>query len=236
MQGILLVNKPIGWTSFDVVAIIRKIIAKEQKVKPSLVKVGHAGTLDPLATGLLIILIGKKYTKLAANFTKLNKEYIFEMKLGETTASADRETKPQFYSNYRPSKAEIEQVLKSLIGKMMQQPPIFSAVKINGQRAYKLARAGQDFDLKKRPITIYNLELISYKYPMLKLNTVVSSGTYIRALVTDIGDQLKTGGYMTTLVRTKIGDLNLSDSQSPVSLSYSQLNSHLIQVDSQSLL
>jgi tRNA pseudouridine55 synthase len=227
MQGILLVNKPIGWTSFDVVALVRKIIAIEQKVKPAQIKVGHTGTLDPLAEGLLVLLIGKKYTRLAEKFTKLDKEYLANIKLGEVTDSGDSETEPKFYSSYQPSKQEIEETLKKFIGQSNQKPPIYSAIKVNGQRAYKAARSGQKIELKPRQITIYEIKLLEYRYPVLNIKAKVSSGTYIRSLVEDIGKNLGSGGYMTGLKRTEVGEFKLSDSISADDINYQKINSNL---------
>ncbi|MHB1864928.1 MAG: tRNA pseudouridine(55) synthase TruB [Candidatus Saccharimonadales bacterium] len=227
MKGLLLVNKDVGWTSFDVVSYVRKIIASEQKLKPAQIKVGHAGTLDPLATGLLLLLIGKEYTKKANQFSKLDKDYLVDIKLGEITPSGDLETNPTLYSKYKPSNKEVEQTLKALEGKIMQLPPIFSALKINGQRAYKLARAGKQAELKPRPVEIYSLKLINYSYPNIKLATQVSSGTYIRSLVVDIGNQLKTGAYMASLSRTRVGKYKLEDALSIKQIDYEQISSHI---------
>ncbi|MEI9913788.1 MAG: tRNA pseudouridine(55) synthase TruB [Candidatus Saccharibacteria bacterium] len=228
MKGILLVDKPVGWTSFDVVGYVRKIIATEQKIKPAQIKVGHAGTLDPLASGLLLLLIGKEYTKKAGDFSKLDKKYLVDIKLGETTESGDRETEPKFYSDYKPTRQEVDQSLKTFEGKSMQMPPIYSALKVNGQRAYKMARQGKTIELKARPVNIYNLELLKYDYPVLKLDTRVSSGTYIRSLVFDLGNSLKSGAYMTDLKRTVIGDFKLEDAVNVEKLDHDQIEAHLI--------
>ncbi len=227
MKGILLVNKPIGWTSFDVVAYVRKLIASAQKVKPAQVKVGHTGTLDPLASGLLVILIGKQYTKLASSFSKQDKEYLVDIKLGETTASGDQETNPEFYSSYIPNEEDIDLVLKSFIGKSTQLPPIYSAIKVNGQRAYMVARQGGKLELQPRPINIYSLKLLKYSYPELKLQAKVSSGTYIRSLAVDLGKQLKTGAYLTGLKRTIVGDFKLEDAINGDKLNYTQITRHV---------
>ncbi|HEY1645956.1 MAG TPA: tRNA pseudouridine(55) synthase TruB [Candidatus Saccharimonadales bacterium] len=228
MQGILLVDKPSAWTSFDVVAYVRKIIASEQKVKPAQIKVGHTGTLDPLATGLLVLLIGKPYTRLATELTKLDKEYLVEMKLGEITESGDSETEVKAYSSYAPTKDEVARALKSFEGESMQLPPVYSAIKVNGQRAYDLARQGKAVELKARPVTIYDIQLTQYDYPMLKFSTRVSSGTYIRSLVVDLGEKLKSGAYMTELRRTSVGDFSLNDSLKVDDLNYDKLAQHLL--------
>ena len=228
MQGVLLVNKPSGWTSFDVVGYVRKTIASEQNLKPSTVKVGHAGTLDPLADGLLIILIGKSYTKMAGDLTKLDKEYQVTLKLGSTTPSGDSETELQQVSNKRPSKNDLLAALKLFTGTISQQPPIYSALKVNGQRAYRLAREGKEVKLQPRSVTIHRIELTDYNYPEVKLTTKVSSGTYIRSLVVDIGQQLTTGAYMSGLTRTSIGNFQLADSLGVEGLDYQTIAERLI--------
>lgn len=228
MEGILLVNKPVSWTSFDVVARVRKIIATEQKVKPAAVKVGHTGTLDPLASGLLILLVGKKYTRLAGDFSKLDKAYVTELFLGSTTLSGDREFTPEKVSDHQPTIEKINQTLKSFTGPILQTPPIYSAIKINGQRAYKLARDGRELKLQPRPVTIYQLSLVKYEYPTLTLKAKVSSGTYIRSLAVDIGQKLQTGAYMNNLIRTRVGKFKLEDSLEVANLTIESIQRSLI--------
>lgn len=228
MQGILLVNKPVNWTSFDVVAVVRRTIAEEIGLKPKNIKVGHTGTLDPLASGLLVLLVGKQYTTLAEKYTKLDKEYIVELRLGEKSESADLETETINISNRKPSLKEISDCINSFVGDIEQVPPVYSAIKVNGQRAYKLARQGKEPELKPRPVKIYKIELISYAYPIIQLKAMVSSGTYIRSLVVDIGDKLKVGAVMTALERTKVGSFNLTDSITPKSLSYSTIEAKIV--------
>ena len=228
MQGILLVNKPVNWTSFDVVAVVRRTIAEEIGLKPKNIKVGHTGTLDPLASGLLVLLVGKQYTTLAEKYTKLDKEYIVELRLGEKSESADLETETINISNRKPSLKEISDCINSFVGDIEQVPPVYSAIKVNGQRAYKLARQGKEPELKPRPVKIYKIELISYAYPIIQLKAMVSSGTYIRSLVVDIGDKLKVGAVMTALERTKVGSFNLTDSITPESLSYSTIEAKIV--------
>lgn len=205
MQGILLADKPAGWTSFDVVNYVRKMVAAVEGKKPKNTKVGHTGTLDPLATGLLVLLIGKEYTRRAGEFSKLDKTYAVTMKLGETSTTADDEGEKTKVSDRQPTEAEIQAALAKFTGEIMQTPPAFSAMKINGQRAYKLARAGKPVELAARPVTIYKTELTDYEYPFVKFSSEVSSGTYIRSLVEDLGQELKTGAYMSALRRTKVG-------------------------------
>ena len=228
MQGILLVDKPIGWTSFDVVNYIRKIIAEDQKVKPTKIKVGHIGTLDPLASGLLVLLVGKEYTTRAAILAKLDKDYEVEMYLGQISATGDSESEPTIVSDRIPTPAELKTALDSFVGHIDQTPPAYSAVKIKGQRAYQLAREGKPVALKPRPVIIYNLKTASYDYPKVLFTTRVSSGTYIRSLVKDIGDKLGVGAYMSGLTRTRIGPFYLIDSLQLEALTVSQITNRLL--------
>lgn len=210
MDGLLLIDKPSGWTSFDVVAKVRGIMKQATGLKKP--KVGHTGTLDPLATGLLVLTLGT-YCKRAQEFSKLNKVYEVTMKLGETSTTGDDEGEKIPGSTYIPSTKEVSDALAAFTGKIMQIPPAYSAIKVNGQRAYKLAREGKPVKLEPRKVTIYEPYNITYSYPEVKFSVKVSSGTYIRSLVQDIGERLKTGGYMTALRRTRVGDFNLSDAQ-----------------------
>lgn len=211
MEEVLLVDKPKGWTSFDVVGKIRSELRKKTGQK---IKVGHAGTLDPLATGLLIILVGKA-TKQQDSFMKQDKTYDVVMRLGETSTTADAEGEKTSVSNYRPAEAEVKAAINMFIGQISQIPPAYSAIKIDGQRAYKLARAGKEVKIEPRTVTIYAIEQMKYEYPTINFTATVSSGTYIRSLVTDIGDVLKTGAYMTDLRRTSIGKYHIQNALSP---------------------
>lgn len=204
-NGLLLIDKPAGWTSHDVVAKIRSLLKKETGQK---VKVGHAGTLDPFATGLLIILIGS-YTKQAAEFLKLDKTYELAMRLGEVSTTGDPEGDKTSVGDIKPTITEVKAALANFTGEIEQTPPAYSAIKINGKRAYKLARLGQKVEIPSRKIKIHQLEMIDYKYPELSLTTTVSSGTYIRSLVEDIGQSLGTGAYCVELRRTAIGDFKV---------------------------
>ena len=208
-EGILLINKPVGWTSFDVVGLIRRKIALSSGVKPRMVKVGHTGTLDPFAQGLLIILVGNKYTKKMPEFLKLDKIYQVNMVLGKNSTTGDPEGEISAVSEKIPEKLEIQDVLKKFVGEIEQTPPIYSAIKIQGVRAYKLARQGKQFDVPSRKIRINSIALIDYEYPEVKFIADVSSGTYIRTLVSDIGKYLATGAYTKELIRTKIGKYSL---------------------------
>ncbi|MBQ3474045.1 tRNA pseudouridine(55) synthase TruB [Candidatus Saccharibacteria bacterium] len=226
---IILVDKPAGISSFGAVARVRRQLTEKFGHK---VKVGHTGTLDPFATGLLILLTGKM-TKKSNEFLKLDKVYEATLRLGYTSTTGDPEGEIQLYSNEggpergsarssagrpwrragrtRPELNTIESTLSSFVGKTKQQVPRFSAVKINGERAYKLARKGKNFETPTREIEIYSIEILEYNYPELKIRTHVSSGTYIRTLAEDIGKKLGTGAYLTSLRRTKIGNYDIKD-------------------------
>jgi len=211
MQGILLVDKPATWTSFDVVNYVRKMVATANGTKPKNTKVGHTGTLDPLATGLLVLLVGKDYTRKAMELTKLDKTYEVTMKLGETSTTGDEEGEKKAVSGTAPTEKAVLEALDAFQGHIMQTPPVYSAMKINGQRAYKLARAGKEVALEARPVTIYKNELKAYKYPFVTFTSEVGSGTYIRSLVEDLGKTLETGAYMSDLRRTRVGQFSLAD-------------------------
>ncbi len=208
LDGLLLIDKPSGWTSFDVVAKVRGIIKRETGLKKP--KVGHTGTLDPLATGLVIVVVGS-YCKRAQEFSKLDKTYEVTMRLGLTSTTGDEEGEKTPVSDHVPSYEEIEDALKQFTGDIMQTPPAFSAMKINGQRAYKLAREGKEVKLEPRPVTIHSLELDDYTYPEVKFTATVSSGTYIRSLTDDLGQVLSTGAYMSALRRTTVGSYSIAE-------------------------
>lgn len=214
MEGILLVDKPSGWTSFDAVNYVRKMVARVEGKKPKNVKVGHAGTLDPLATGLLVLLVGKNYTRRANEFSKLDKTYEVTMKLGFTSSTGDEEGEKLAVSTRKPKASEIELALDKFTGEIMQTPPIYSAMKVNGQRAYKLAREGKPVQLEPRPVTIFKIELKNYSYPLAEFTAEVSSGTYIRSLVEDVGASLGVGAYTKGLRRTSVGNFSINQSTS----------------------
>ncbi len=211
MQGIFLVDKPSGWTSFDVVNYVRRIVATTESKKPKNVKVGHTGTLDPLATGLLVLLIGKNFTKQAPGLTKLGKTYQVTMKLGQTSTTGDEEGEKTAVSDTIPTKTAVTEALEQFTGDIMQTPPAFSAMKINGQRAYKLAREGRAVELEARPVTIHSNQLTNCEYPLVKFTSSVGSGTYIRSLVEDLGKALGTGAYMSDLRRTTVGKFDIKE-------------------------
>jgi tRNA pseudouridine55 synthase len=227
MDGALLIDKPLAWTSFDAVNYVRKIIAESENKHPNQVKVGHCGTLDPLATGLLILLIGN-YTKRASELVKLDKTYYATMKLGETSTTGDAEGEKTVLSDNQPSQSELTSTLKKFTGSILQKPPAFSALKIGGQRAYKLARQGKAVELAARPVTIYKNELISYNYPFVKLLNQVSSGTYIRSLVEDMGRQLETGAYLVALRRTQISSFSIDKALELENLNIESIQNGLI--------
>lgn len=208
-DGILLIDKPAGMTSFGVVARVRRVLSQRAGKK---VKVGHTGTLDPFATGLMILVIGKE-CKNAGHYTKLDKVYQATFNLGVESTTGDPEGEVTKVSDKRPTLAEIQDVLKNFTGEIMQRPPIFSAIKIDGQRAYELARDGKQIELPERPVTVYSLELIDYSYPNLTVKAHVSSGTYIRSLAVDIGKKLETGAYCTVLRRLSISDWSVYDAK-----------------------
>ncbi len=207
MDGILLVDKPKGWTSFDVVAKVRGILKQSGIVKP---KIGHTGTLDPLATGLLVLVVGS-YTKRAGEFSKLDKTYEVTMKLGETSSTGDAEGEKTKISAQQPSELEVKHMVEQFIGEIDQIPPAFSAIKVSGQRAYKLARAGKEVKLEPRKVKINEMTDVKYNYPEVKFIAKVSSGTYIRTLVEDIGKKLGTGAYMNNLRRTQVGEFSINN-------------------------
>ncbi len=213
-DGILLVDKPDGMTSFGVVARVRRVFSEQAGKK---VKVGHTGTLDPFATGLLILCIGKE-TKNAMSYTKLDKVYEATIRLGQTSTTGDPEGDVTDVSDRQPSLDEVKEVVAKFVGEITQRPPIYSAIKVDGHRAYDLARAGKDVEIPTRQVTIHSLEIIEYSYPELKIRTHVSSGTYIRTLAEDIGKALGTGAYCIQLRRTKVADWDVANAQTLASL------------------
>lgn len=248
----MLIDKPVGITSHDVVAKVRHILQQAESSKPKAqscteklsakdfqllatspkVKVGHTGTLDPLASGLMILVLGS-YTKRAQEFSKMDKTYVVELTLGATSATGDAEgpitgypssvaVAPQLRgtgsgqvtgNSKKPSEKEVRKVMGTFIGEISQTPHAHSAVKVGGQRAYKLARAGKDFKIEPRRVKIYSIENIKYDYPKLSFTTEVSSGTYIRSLAEDLGNKLGIGAYVSALKRTAVGKFDIKDSE-----------------------
>lgn len=202
MNGILLVNKSKNKTSFSLVSLLRKLI----KIK----KIGHAGTLDPFASGLMIMLIGREYTQKSILFTNQSKTYYCKIHLGFSTKSFDSETELKHISDKIPTLAEIKEALTHFQGKIKQIPPMFSAKKIKGQRLYTLAR--KNIEIERKPIQVeISTQLIKYTYPYLELNINCSKGTYIRSIANDIGINLCCGAYLHTLIRTRCGSFYLKD-------------------------
>lgn len=209
MDGYLLIDKPVGISSFGVVAKVKRLIRDTTNQK---IKIGHTGTLDPLASGLMILVLGS-YTRRAQEFSKMDKTYVVELTLGSTSATGDGEGPIKAISNKAVAKSEVEKALKSFVGEISQTPHAHSAVKVGGQRAYKLARAGKDFKIEPRRVKIYSIENTKYDYPKLSFTTEVSSGTYIRSLAEDVGSKLGTGAYVSALRRTTVGEFDIKDSQ-----------------------
>lgn len=208
IQDIILIDKPAGLSSFGVVARVRRRLSVEAGKK---VKVGHTGTLDPFATGLLILLANKA-TKLSNQFLKLDKWYEATICLGKTSTTGDPEGEiTDQHVEVIPTFEEVKTVVSKFVGKITQTVPVFSAVKINGQRAYQLARRGEAVSMPTRQIEIYAIEILSYNYPELVIRTHVSSGTYIRTLGEDIGKALGVGAYLTALRRTQVGDYQIKN-------------------------
>ena len=214
MDEMLLIDKPVGLTSFGVVARVRRKLSNKLGKK---VKVGHTGTLDPFASGLMILLTGKE-CKNANHYSKLDKSYRATIYLGKTSTTGDIEGEIKDVSNIIPSKEEVEKVVSEFIGEITQVPPIYSAIKIDGKRAYDLARKDKDFEMPSRKVTIYDIKILSYTYPELVIDTKVSSGTYIRTLASDIGDKLKTGAYTKELRRLTVGKYNVKDAKTLLDL------------------
>jgi tRNA pseudouridine55 synthase len=206
-NGLLLIDKPAGISSFGVVGRVRWALSQVAGKK---VKVGHTGTLDPFATGLMIIVVGD-YCKRASEFSKLDKSYEALVRLGETSTTGDPEGEITPHDGPRPSREQVEQAMAKFRGEITQTPPAYSAIKINGQRAYKLARAGQAVEMPSRTVTVSKLETLAYGYPELRIVCDVSSGTYIRTLAEDIGAALGTGAYTAELRRTRVGQWHIAN-------------------------
>lgn len=204
-HGIYNIYKPKGPSSYDIIRQIKRETSEK--------RIGHGGTLDPLASGVLVVAIGREFTKQLDKISRGEKEYEATIKLGQTSTTQDEEgQKTDFEVEKVPSQASIENILNKFTGKIKQIPPQFSALKINGQPAYKLARRGEKAELKEREIEIEKIKLISYKYPLLVIKVTCSSGTYIRTLANDIGQMLKTGGYLADLIRSRISEFNIENS------------------------
>jgi tRNA pseudouridine55 synthase len=200
LNGLLLVRKPIGISSFDVIRKLRRVTGVR--------KIGHAGTLDPLASGLMIMLFGSACKK-AAEFSKLDKRYLAVVRLGANSSTGDGEGEITPVSDRVPVREEVEAAMQQLEGEIEQVPPAYSAIKVGGREAYKRVRAGEVVEIPARKVTIYENVLLEYEYPLLKLDAHVSSGTYIRTLAEDLGKILDTGAYLSGLVRSQIGKFSI---------------------------
>jgi len=210
---VLYFNKPLDWTSFDLVNKFRYRLSKKLNVKK--IKVGHAGTLDPKATGVLIVCTGRA-TKQIEDYQAQTKEYVATLKLGATTPSFDLEKEvDQLFPTAHITREQVERVLSGFVGTIEQVPPVYSACKINGKRAYDMARNGRDVALKVKSLVIDEIELLEYALPVIKIRVVCSKGTYIRALARDIGVALDSGAHLITLERTRIGNVTLDQCINP---------------------
>ena len=204
---VLYFDKPLYWTSFKLVKLVRNTLSRKLKIKK--IKVGHAGTLDPLASGVMIICTGKA-TKKIESFQYQSKEYIATLHLGATTPSFDQETEiDATYPTEHITRQQVERVLASFVGSIKQVPPSFSACKVEGVRAYELARKGSDVELKAKELVIDEIELLEFSPIEIKIRVVCSKGTYIRALARDIGRALDSGAHLSGLIRTRIADVTL---------------------------
>lgn len=208
-DGIILIDKPAGMTSFGVVARIKRVLRERAGRK---VKVGHTGTLDPFATGLMIVVVGKE-CKNAGLYSKLDKVYESTIHLGQTSTTGDTEGEITDVSDIVPTHEQVELALDKFKGEITQRPPIYSAIKVNGERAYKLARKGVEVVVPTRQVTVFSFDLLGYDYPAASVRVHVSSGTYIRTLAEDVGKELGVGAYCTQLRRTAISDKSVQDAR-----------------------
>lgn len=206
---VLLFDKPLEWTSFNLVSKVKSLLFHRLGYKK--IKVGHAGTLDPLATGLLVVCVGRA-TKKVSEIQELEKEYVAKFCLGSTTPSYDLETEiNERFPTDHITQQKVEEILQGFVGPQMQIPPLFSAKSVNGGRAYKLARRGVDMELDPSAIEIHELELIEFSMPYITVRVKCSKGTYIRALARDVGLKLESGAHLVELKRTAIGHFNVKD-------------------------
>ena len=221
LNGLLLINKPLGISSFDVIRVLRR--------QTGVRKIGHAGTHDPLASGLMLLLFGRG-CKQAELLTKQDKSYEAQITLGYNSTTGDNEGDKLPVSDRIPSLDEVLSAIAQLTGYITQTPSKYSAIKIDGKEAYKRARAGEEVKMPSRQVTVHSNELISYNYPVIELNSRVSSGTYIRSLAEDLGSILGTGGYLTGLVRTKVGDYDLVNAQVLDEVDFGVAEQHLLDI------
>ena len=223
---VLLFDKNLGWTSFDLVSRVRNAICRKAGIKK--LKVGHAGTLDPLATGLMILCTGKA-TKQIESYQAGEKEYIATLKLGATTPSYDMETEEDKKNDFSFVTEELlKAALKKFEGEIEQVPPVFSAVKVKGKRAFDYARKGESLKLQPRKIVIREIELLSFQLPTITIRVVCGKGTYIRSLARDVGEKLSCGAYLTGLQRTRIGEYKIKNA---ITIDYFMENLSLIETN-----
>jgi tRNA pseudouridine55 synthase len=209
LKNIFPIYKPKGPTSHDIVDQVRRVTGVK--------KVGHAGTLDPLAEGVLVVAVGREATKQISSIVKTEKEYIAEIKLGETSTTDDEEGEKNETPNSKIQipKETIVEALKGFVGEIEQIPPIYSAIKVKGKSAYKYARKGEDLKLEPRNVLIKEIQVLKYEWPILELRVVSGSGVYIRSLARDVGEKLGVGGYLASLKRTRVGEYKIEDSINP---------------------
>ncbi len=235
MNGIVNLDKPAGISSARAVARVKRLL-------PRGTKIGHAGTLDPFATGVLLLLVGKG-TKQCERLMDQTKQYETTIKLGATTATLDPESPEELFPPSRglggppehsfaelgrdAQATEVQTVLKGFVGDIQQRPPAFSAMKVGGQRAYKLARAGESVELPPRTVSVYRITLLDYEWPLLRVRIDCGRGTYIRALARDVGETLKVGGYLTELRRTRVGSFDASGGVTIERLNVDGIERHL---------
>jgi len=218
MDGFLVINKPLHYSSMDVIRVLRKLTGVK--------KIGHAGTLDPLATGVLLVCVGRPATKYINLLMNTEKEYVAEINLSAFSETDDAEgVIKKVEVKKECSEDEIKECLQHFVGIIEQVPPVYSAVKVRGQSAYKRVRRGEKVELKSKKVTIKAIELLSYQWPILKIKVICGKGVYIRSLAHDIGKCLNTGGYLSSLERTRIGKYAITDA---IDLKQLQENSDLI--------
>ncbi len=215
MKGIFAINKPKGPSSYAIVGQIKRLVGGGKKEK-----IGHAGTLDPLAEGVLVVAIGREYTKQISEVVAKEKEYLADIKLGMTSVTDDEEgEKTEVVVTKIPTLAEIEEIKKDFIGEIIQTTPVYSAAKVGGgEEGYKKARRGEKFTPPPRFVYIERIDVLDYEWPMLQLRVITGPGVYIRSLAREFGEKLKTGGYLTKLIRTRVGDFRIEDAVSPEEL------------------
>ena len=221
ISGIINLNKPAGMSSARAVSIVKRLL-------PRGTKIGHAGTLDPFATGVLLLLVGRA-TRLCERLMDQPKQYEATVKLGATTATDDPESPEVIVPDVRPvERSQIEQVLPQFVGQIQQRPPAFSALKVGGRRAYDLARKGNNVMLEPRPVQVYCIELLEYDWPLARLRVDCGRGTYVRALARDLGQALQVGGYLTQLLRTRVGEFLLRQAVTIDQLSAESVQNYLL--------